>query len=183
MPQDFAQAIEGWHDFYLMTGTGAATLVGLLFVAVTVNANLLRGPDAHHRRVWARHTFLNFIYVLFISLIFLMPSMSGPGIALPLLVMGGYALYSVLGLTREVTRASTAPDSAYIQKRIVREALYAGGSYIILIVVALFLLQEQPNQLYWLAAAVMVLLVAAAGSAWRLLVALIEAGRPDLEES
>ncbi len=182
MPQDFSQAIEGWHDFYLMTGTAAATLVGLLFVAVSVNASLLRGPDGHHRRAWARHTFLNFIYVLFISLVFLMPYMSGAGIALPLLIMDAFALYSVVRLAREASRVSTSPDGAFVRTRMLREALYTGGSYVILLIVALFLLQGQPNQLYWLGAAVMVLLITAAGSAWRLLVTLIEAGRSDLEE-
>jgi hypothetical protein len=27
----FTQTVEGWHDFYLMIGTAAATLVGLRF--------------------------------------------------------------------------------------------------------------------------------------------------------
>jgi hypothetical protein len=31
--EPFTQAIEGWHDFYLMIGT-AATLIGLLFVGL-----------------------------------------------------------------------------------------------------------------------------------------------------
>jgi hypothetical protein len=33
----FTQAVEGWHDFYLMIGTAAATLVGLLFVSLSLN--------------------------------------------------------------------------------------------------------------------------------------------------
>jgi hypothetical protein len=37
----FAQAIEGWHDFYLMVGTAAATLVGLLFVSLSLNVDVI----------------------------------------------------------------------------------------------------------------------------------------------
>jgi hypothetical protein len=34
----FVQAVEGWHDFYMMIGTASATLVGLLFIAISLNA-------------------------------------------------------------------------------------------------------------------------------------------------
>ena len=183
MPQDFAQAIEGWHDFYLTTGTAAATLVGLLFVAVTVNVNLLRGPEGHHRRIWARYTFQNFLYVLLVSLVFLMPDQGQLGLALPLLAMGAFAVIAASRLLREALTIPKGSDSAFIRERMVREAIYSGGSYVILVIVSIFLLQGQPQQLYWLAAAVLVLLLVGAGSAWRLLVTLIEAGRPDLEES
>ncbi|MFN8471550.1 MAG: hypothetical protein U0822_04970 [Anaerolineae bacterium] len=175
MSQDFAQAIDSWHEFYLMTGTAAATLIGLLFVAVTVNASLLRGPDGYHRRSWARHTFQNFLYVLFVSLVFLMPDQGRLGLAIPLLFMGGFALFSVYQLLRVGKQPSDTPHSEFIRARMIREALYTGGCFVILIIVALFLLQGQPQQLYWLAAAVLVLLVVGASSAWRFLLALIEA--------
>jgi hypothetical protein len=32
----FSQQISGWETFYLLTGTAAATLIGLLFVAISV---------------------------------------------------------------------------------------------------------------------------------------------------
>ncbi len=35
------QALNEWHNFYLLTGTAAARLSGLLFVAVTLNADVI----------------------------------------------------------------------------------------------------------------------------------------------
>jgi hypothetical protein len=32
----FLQAVDQWHDFYLMAGTAGATLIGLLFVSVSL---------------------------------------------------------------------------------------------------------------------------------------------------
>ena len=32
----FSQTLIGWHDFYLLVGTAAATLIGLLFVAASL---------------------------------------------------------------------------------------------------------------------------------------------------
>ena len=183
MAHEFSQAIEGWHDFYLMTGTAAATLVGLLFVAVSVNLNLLRGAAAQHRREWARHTFLNFIFVLLVSLIFLMPAQSELGLALPLLIIAAVAFFGVARLYREATRLATSGDEARVRQRMMREAIYSAGSYLILVIVALFLLRSEPQQLYWLAAAVLMLLIEAAGAAWRLLVVLVNFAQPDSEET
>jgi hypothetical protein len=32
---------EAWHDFYLLSGTAAVTLVGLLFVALSLHIEIL----------------------------------------------------------------------------------------------------------------------------------------------
>lgn len=32
---NFAAIIERWHDFYMLVGTAAATLIGLLFASAT----------------------------------------------------------------------------------------------------------------------------------------------------
>ncbi len=39
----FPQAVEGWHDFYIVIGTAAATLMGLLFLSRSLNADMIRG--------------------------------------------------------------------------------------------------------------------------------------------
>ena len=45
------QQLREWHDYYLLGGTAAATLLGLLFIAVTLNADLIlagRHPHTKH---------------------------------------------------------------------------------------------------------------------------------------
>ena len=43
-------ALESWHDFFVLVGTAGATLLALLFVAVSLGAGFLsrkpRGCDA-----------------------------------------------------------------------------------------------------------------------------------------
>ena len=36
-----AEALKDWHDFYVLVGTAAATLLALLFVAVSLGAGYL----------------------------------------------------------------------------------------------------------------------------------------------
>jgi hypothetical protein len=33
------EALKEWHDFYILVGTAGATLLGLLFVAVSLGAS------------------------------------------------------------------------------------------------------------------------------------------------
>jgi hypothetical protein len=58
--------IQRWHDFYIVAGTTAATLVGLLFVGISLHLRaVLARPDV---RSLARITLANFGLVLFVSL-------------------------------------------------------------------------------------------------------------------
>jgi hypothetical protein len=41
MTPSFETALAAWHDFQLLVGTGAFTLIGLMFVAVTFGAHLI----------------------------------------------------------------------------------------------------------------------------------------------
>jgi hypothetical protein len=41
MMEDWAEALDAWHDFYLLVGTAGATLTGLLFVLVSLAPHLV----------------------------------------------------------------------------------------------------------------------------------------------
>jgi len=44
----FAEWVHGWHEFYLMTGTAAVTLAGLLFVALSLHLDRLVEKNKVH---------------------------------------------------------------------------------------------------------------------------------------
>jgi hypothetical protein len=49
MPSE-QEVLKDWHEFYLLTGTAAAALVALLFVAASFGAGFLcarKGDDGH----------------------------------------------------------------------------------------------------------------------------------------
>ena len=76
MNDAFAQGLEGWHDFYLLIGTASATLVGLLFVALTLNAEILRRDEFGATRALARRSFFCFINLVVVAGILLIPRQS-----------------------------------------------------------------------------------------------------------
>jgi hypothetical protein len=97
-----------WSDFYITAATAAATLLGLLFVAVQFN--LERAP-ADQPQVWlatARATWIIFVTIFFAALIYLLPSQVGEGrvigTALVVAVSGRRIVSAWLPVRREVSR-------------------------------------------------------------------------------
>ena len=59
-------ALKEWHDFYVLVGTAGATLLALLFVAVSLGVGFLT-----EERQSATHTFMSPVVVHFTSVFFL----------------------------------------------------------------------------------------------------------------
>src|SRR3569833_3390166 len=60
-----SEALEKWHDFYLLLGTGAAALVALLFVAVSLGAGFLNEERAEATRTFFSPVVVHFSAVFF----------------------------------------------------------------------------------------------------------------------
>ncbi len=92
----FAQEIVSWHDFYIMVGTASATLIGLLFVSLSINVDMITRKENVNLRTLAAQTFSIFITVLMIAIQFLIPSQTPLGLGLPLLAIGGLGSYNTI---------------------------------------------------------------------------------------
>ena len=68
--------MQNWTTFYEMIGGAAATLLGLLFVAVSVNLERIIGEAHAHSRLLAEQAFQNYFAVLTITLIAFVPGVS-----------------------------------------------------------------------------------------------------------
>jgi hypothetical protein len=73
-----AQAIDPWHDFWVMTGTAAATLIGLLFVAITVGIGIFTEEKRPAMGIFLSPSVVHFSTVLAASLIALAPIQRWP---------------------------------------------------------------------------------------------------------
>ena len=67
----YQAALQTWHDFYLIIGQGAASLVGLLFVGLSLHIRLVLSRD--DVRALARVTLTNFILMLVLALFMVIP--------------------------------------------------------------------------------------------------------------
>lgn len=105
MPPDdlFLTTARTWHDYYFMMGGSAATLIGLMFVAVTFGAGLVSSASPEAARAFIDPTLSHFVQVLGTSGFFLMPTLTARTIGAVLLgglLFRGGALVWVFGHLR-----------------------------------------------------------------------------------
>jgi hypothetical protein len=100
---------HGWDNFYLLIGTAAATLIGLLFVVATLTRGLESPHSARGTRLYTTPTVFHFAAVLVMSVVALTPELSrqagGPMIAICGAIGFVYAAAIALQL-----RAPVGPD-------------------------------------------------------------------------
>jgi hypothetical protein len=82
--------LDGWDNFFIMAGTAAATLIGLVFVAVTVGAGFSKSSIAQGARGFLTPTLIRFSGVFFLSLAVLAPWPSATPLGI-ILSLGGLA--------------------------------------------------------------------------------------------
>ena len=163
MDASLADLIEHWHDFDLMVGTAAATLVGLMFVAASIGASIYTEKNRAGIQAFISPTVVHFTSVLVLALIALVPTHEWLTLA-GLLALVGVAggLYSANLWMQLFVRRRFDVD---IVDRLFYAALPLLG-YLLLLFAAFFLLRQSQAGLDLLAAAQITLLLAGIRNAW-----------------
>jgi len=157
--------LSNWQNFYMLLGTAAATLTGLMFVATT----LIAGIDAHLPTLNAAvsafntPTVVHFATVLLLAGVLSAPWQTFSSLSLLLALLGvGVVFYSIIVL-RRMWRVphyqSTLEDWLWY----IAFPLLAN---ILLIVTAFVLLKNPPLALYIVGLAMMLLLLVGIRNAW-----------------
>ncbi len=164
---NFRQILQNWQLFYATIAAASATLTGLLFVSLSLNRERLRGERAKSVIATARRTFGDFLYVLMISITFLVPHPVPLSLTIALLVLG---VSRGVGLLRDATphmRRSTRHLNPPIILRVFSLPLVATLGLIGVAAAFAFGLYDWAFALVIVMAA---LLVSACWNAWRLLI-------------
>ncbi len=85
--RSFSDILRDWQLFYATVATACATLTGLLFVALTLNTDILRRSENVHLLDMARQAFSQFILVLMVALVFLVPHQTPVGLGVALIAL------------------------------------------------------------------------------------------------
>lgn len=72
---------EGWSEFYLLAGSAAAVLIGLIFVVVTLMQDRPRSSVLNGSRLYMGPVVLHVSFVLVLSSAALIPDMTAPTFA------------------------------------------------------------------------------------------------------
>jgi hypothetical protein len=165
---EWAEYHDRWHDFFLLSGTAAVTLAGLLFVAISLHLETLIHATREHLLALARVTLLSFVIVMVISLMMLVPVQSLRETAVELMLFGGVPAAVTLRMLR-VGRGVDHADFRHslFQRRLIipllgYAALGATG--------ALLLFTRDPYNFPFVIGPICMMLGNAAGTSWDLLV-------------
>jgi hypothetical protein len=170
----FALSVEGWHDFYMMIGTAAATLTGLLFVSLSLNADVIFHKSNADLRVLAKQAFSGFIGVLMFAVIFLIPDQGPMGLGVPLVGIDAAMLYLT---TRRFLGVRRHRSHRWGRGLIILRFAIPLLCFMTLMVVAILVLLGRTGGLYWLVPVMIMLLFEASLNAWDLLLRLREPAR------
>jgi hypothetical protein len=161
--------VAGWHDFYILAGTAAATLVGLLFVGLSLHLQIV--VTTSEVRSLARVTLANFGAVVFMALFMVIPEGASSaglqliGVGIVSLVVAGPSLVGA------VRRGEWTFEMSAMQR--VRVALrfgLSGLSYLAIIAAGVLLLSSVSAAFTVLLITTVVLLVVSLRNTWDLLV-------------
>ncbi|HXL98649.1 MAG TPA: hypothetical protein VN932_01880 [Rhizomicrobium sp.] len=158
--------MQSWTDFYEMTGGAAATLLGLLFVSVSVNAQAILGATHQHPRRMAEQGFQNYLAVLMISLLVLFPHMDNRSLGISILCVVGIWAAWVLARMYSTLMGPRATESRFAAAR---RFLSSVIGYSILIYSAARMALGQGDYHQLLAVSLILLLFSATAVSWELL--------------
>jgi hypothetical protein len=164
---EFLSSLQSWQLFFATVAAASATLTGLLFVSLSLNRDRLSGKRSHIILASARLTFSDFLYVLMIAIVFLVPHQIPLSLTVALLVLG---ISRGIGLIQEYIRHWKGTRAKMDAKVLVREfglpAIASSG----LIAVAIAILFGTTISIYGLVGVIAALLLTACWRAWLLLI-------------
>ena len=92
MTDAFTETMRGWQNFYFMAGGAAATLLGLMFVALSMGTHLINDEVRQEIETFTSPSIFYFVSVLLLACVMLVPMISAMVLGLLLLVGGVYGL-------------------------------------------------------------------------------------------
>ena len=161
-----SEVFHGWHDFFLLLGTASATLVGLMFVAVSIGASIFKEENRPAIEVFLGPTVVHFTAALVFCILAILPSHGW----LSLAVLAGFiGLVGFFYSARVLFRLARSRYEIDVVDRTFYSFLPPLGYLVMLFASALF---YQQSEWGFVAAAVglMTLIVAAIRNAWDIMI-------------
>jgi hypothetical protein len=169
---------QRWRDFYIVSGTAAATLVGLLFVGLSLHLRAVLSRS--EVRALARMTLANFGLMLFLSLFMLIPQ-SATATSRFLIVGGLFSIAVIVPSLVATMRSRTRTLGRY------EPFLRFGSSalaYAAVVAAGVLLGRGSLEAAFrWLLVVVLVLAVVSLRNSWDLLVSVGAATLPSVDDS
>jgi hypothetical protein len=159
--------VDGWESFGVVAGTASGALIGLLFVAISVNASRIAGHSALY--VGATRTLVLFAIPLVAGILVVTPRQADWVLGAELIVLGIVAGIALILVGRRRVDVDAGPESRLARTL---DRISPTLSTSLLTEIAGVTLIVGGGGLYWLVPALLLALVGGMLTAWLLLVRL-----------
>jgi hypothetical protein len=164
--ESFAQELKDWQPFFSTVAAASATLVGLIFVSLSIHRAQDQAASAIDRFSMAQRSFGDFLYVIMLGLVFLVPHRIPASLAVALFVLGAARgiglLRQGLGVRARRARSRSLADA-------LRVYAIPGFAALGLLVVAFEVLRGNTESIFGLVLVVAALMTTGSWNAWLLL--------------
>ena len=163
----FQTELLGWHDFYSITGAAAASLVGLLFVGLSLHLRVVvTRPEVQSL---ARVTLTGFAVTLVVALFMVVPRVNDPSsIGWDLVGLG--AVGGVLVVRSLVAGVRSQYRTLSVQRLFLRFGSSAIAIVGVIAVGGVFVANDYQDGFAWLSGVAIFLLLTSLRNSWDLLV-------------
>lgn len=161
--------LEHWHDFYLLVGTAGATLVALLFVAVSLGTGFLNDKRAAATRAFYSPVVVHFSAVFFLAAVALVPAHQAIFFATVIAAAAAIGLGVSLFVTFQLLRHDW---TTYKQDHLAY-ALLPTIAYLALLAAAALVWSKNDFALDVLAGSLLLLLIVNIRNAWDLTLSMV----------
>ena len=163
------EELKQWHDFYLLIGTAGATLLGLLFIAVSLGAGYLTEESQSATRMFMSPVVVHFTSVFFLSAVALFPWHQAKFLAA---LIGATALIGAI-ISTYITIQVVRTDLTNYVRDYLAYGLLPGVGYLVLLAAAVSIYLKEDCGLNALAGALLLLAIANIRNAWDLMLAMV----------
>jgi hypothetical protein len=173
----FLSSAQRWHDFYLLAGGAAATLTGLMFVAVTMGVGLVNDANASAVRAFIDPPLGHFVHVIVTACLLVMPTMTARALGALLFAGVGVRVVTLVWIYRHFMAAHRAHGDMELADWLIGIVFPALAFVAILVAAAGFLVGHEAS-FTLVAVATLAVLVIGVRNAWELMLWLVmEVGR------
>lgn len=166
------QQLHEWNAYYELAGAAAATLLGLLFVAVSLNADLILAGERPQTKQLAEQAFQNYVAVLAVSLLFVCPRLDFGTLGSSLITQ---AAVMVIWVAFRLKKTLGMSDAGFGRTHVWRRLMPSLFGYGLLILAGSKLTHHFETSAFRLVAfSTILLLISATATSWDLLVRVAE---------
>jgi uncharacterized protein (TIGR02246 family) len=166
--------LEGWDNFYVIIGSSAAALTGLMFVVIALTSDIRVPRDPAALEAFATPTVIHFGAVLLISAFITMPRHTIESLRLSLLIGATvgllYAIWVVIKMTRQKVYTPELEDWIF-------HAILPLIAYSTLVIAGIFLVRSSEDALLAVGGAALLLMFIGIHNAWDTAVWMMVSGR------